>query len=92
MVTEAARYLREDLNCFNPDSGMKETQEMYDSCREELKSKYGLCIVERETILEFFKNYYASQKKELQSEEWISSWKKKRDMILRNSVSSSIGN
>lgn len=92
VITETARHLTEDLNCFKLDSGVKETQEMYDSCREALKSEYGLCLVERETLVQFFKNHYASQKKELQSEEWISSWTEKRDIIVRNSLSSIITN
>lgn len=47
---------------------------IYDSCRSVLKETYNVCLYDKKTQQGWFRNHYASQKKVLQSDQFVSSW------------------
>ena len=52
-------------------------------CRDVLKEKYGLCFYDKKPLDRWFTNHYSSQKKVLQSEDWLSSWTEERERFFQ---------
>ena len=84
VFTLAVKDIAKDVGCVIPNNDNNDTKtyakDLYRMCRDVLKEKYGLCLYDQQTQESWFKNHYSSQKKELQSENWLSSWTEEREM------------
>ena len=78
VLTEAVIVLVKDLECGSPENA----KEIYESCGKALKRRFNICYVAENKQKEFFNNHYSSQKKELQSEEWVSSWTEGKENLI----------
>jgi FkbM family methyltransferase len=74
VFTDALMYLARKAGCVWEGKGAR-AQEMYHSCRSLLKEKYSICYVDDATQRKWFLNHYSSHHSNLQSEDWVKSWK-----------------
>ena len=83
LLTDALFDLAKEAGCaqiISPEEEIiKKARAVNDWCRDLLKEKYNVCLYDRTTQEGWFENHYLSQKKELQSEDFVSSWIQQRD-------------
>lgn len=58
-------------------------REIYESCRVTLKEEYNICFVNEITQRKWFHNHYASQKIELQGEDFVGDWTKTAKEVFK---------
>ncbi len=84
MFTDAFYTVVRASGCnYVPDPGEKEkgirsARGMYDACRNVLKEELGICLFDEVTLNSWFANRYSSQREDLQSEDWMTSWTKQK--------------
>jgi len=75
MLTHALGAVIHDFGgCDGVPASKMDAKKMYDLCRVKLREKHGICLYDQETLNGWFRNHYSSQREDLQSENWLSSW------------------
>ncbi len=86
LTAAVTNLVKADSSCF---STSKEYHgrggfNLWNNCRDFLREKHNICLFDQATQETWFKNYYSSQKSDLQSENWLVSWTKEREELLND--------
>ncbi len=95
LLTDAViNLVKADSSCFSTSEEYygRHSFNLWNNCRDFLREKHNVCLFDQATQEIWFKNYFSSQKSDLQSENWLSSWTEERDELLNDGNKPKINN